>query len=234
MNASMSSILWLHGIAGSGKSKLASIVIEDRFKSFRNGECHAPAFFYCSRDPTEPERSSPEKILAGIVSQLSRFDIGCSLLPPIVQKYNARMAADWSTLPLSIEESCELIISLTEFYPMTTIVLDALDECDAERRSILLDSLERILQESAQLVKFFVTSRDDQDIVWSLANYPNLRISSTRNAGDIAVFVKNEVDLLVKGGKLLRYSSAKEQLRVLIIESILVKHTECKSLFLHM
>lgn len=51
---------------------------------------------------------------------------------------------------------------------MTTIVIDALDECNSNERQYLLDSIEQILQDSFSLVKIFVSSRDDQDIVCTL------------------------------------------------------------------
>ena len=44
-DGSTSSILWLHGIPGSGKSKLASIVIEDAISLFKESESPSPAFF---------------------------------------------------------------------------------------------------------------------------------------------------------------------------------------------
>jgi hypothetical protein len=134
---STSSILWLHGIPGSGKSKLASIVIE-----------------------------------------------------------------------------------LSEYYPVTTIIIDALHECDPERRSDLLEAFGIVLCRSTQLVKIFVTSRDDQGITWSLQNYPNIHLSSSRNKGDISTFVETEVESLVKKGKLLRFSQSKDELKSLIIDKI--------------
>ena len=45
--------------------------------------------------------------------------------------------------------------------------------------------LEHLLQESPCIVKIFVSSRDDQDIVCKLRNYPTLDLSSDRNSEDI-------------------------------------------------
>jgi hypothetical protein len=197
---STSSILWLHGIPGSGKSKLASIVIEDAMSLFKELKSPAPAFFYCSRTPTEPERANPEVVLASIVRQLSRVDPKSGLLYPIEQMFETRSRSGFSKSPLTLEESCELIIELSEYYPVTTIIIDALDECDPERRSDLLEALGIVLCRSTQLVKIFVTSRDNQGITWNLQNYPNIHLSSSRNKGDISTFVETEVESLVKKG----------------------------------
>ena len=104
---------------------------------------------------------------------------------------------------------------------MTTIVIDTLDECDPNKRTDLLEALETILSGATQLVKMFVSSRDDQDIVWSLQHYPNLRISSTRNMEDISAFVRTEVESLIRKGKLLRFSNTKDELKKLVGDEVL-------------
>ena len=103
---------------------------------------------------------------------------------------------------------------------MTTIVVDALDECDPQMRQPLLDAFERILKDSIGLVKIFVSSRNDQDIVCTLRSYPNMSISSNKNTADIAAFVAVETVRLVKCGQLLRNSRAKETMTALIIEQV--------------
>jgi hypothetical protein len=91
-----------------------------------------------------------------------------------------------------MDESRALITQLVEHYPLTTIIIDALDECDAERRADLLETLETILKKPSRLVKIFISSRDDQDIVCHLQNYPSLELVSNRNMDDIASFVRAE------------------------------------------
>lgn len=48
-NDSASSLLWLHGILGSSKTKLISIVIGDTLIQHRAGKDTRPVYFYCSR-----------------------------------------------------------------------------------------------------------------------------------------------------------------------------------------
>ena len=90
---------------------------------------------------------------------------------------------------MNLEECTEIIISLTADRPLTTVVLDALDECDEETRPDLLEAIAEILQCSTNLVKMFITSRDDHDIFCQLTEYPTLEIQANKN---------HEVDNLMK------------------------------------
>lgn len=217
---STSSLLWLHGKVGAGKSTLVSIVVEDGVRRFEAGQSPPPVYFYCSRNAAEPERSDPAAILSSIVRQLSCAEPGLPLLPPVIEKYEKK-GQGFNSRGLRIEESCELITKLIEHYPMTTMIIDALDECDPEKRDILLDAIEGLLQNSSLgLLKVFLSSRDDQDIVCTLREYPNLDLVSSRNSADIEAFVREETDKLVKKRRLLRNSHAKEALKALIIDEV--------------
>ena len=145
---------------------------------------------------------------------------GQPLLDPVVKNYQKEETRGFPSGSLHIETSCALILQLIEHYPLTTIVIDALDECDPEKRSELIEVLEKILQSSPKLIKIFVSSRDDRDIVCGLRNYPNLEISSDRNRDDIARFVRNEVQELLRRRKVLQYSHDKKELEKLIIDKV--------------
>ena len=217
---SASSLLWLHGKVGAGKSTLVSIVIEDAKRRFEAGQSPPPVFFYCSRNAAEPQRSDPAAILSSIVRQLSCTEPGLPILSPIIEIYE-RKGQGFSSQGLQIEESRDLITKLIEYYPMTTIVIDALDECDPGKRELLLDTIESLLQDSSLgLLKVFLSSRDDQDISCTLREYPNLDLVPSKNSADIEAFVREETHRLVKKQRLLRNSRAKESLKVLIIEEV--------------
>lgn len=197
-----------------------SIVIEDAVRRFEAGNSPPPVYIYCSRNAAEPERYDPAAIISSVVRQLSCAEPGLPLLPPVIEKYE-RKGQGFSSRGLQIEESCELITNSVEHYSMTTIVIDALDECDPEKREMLLDGIESLLQNSSLgLVKVFLSSRDDQDIVCTLRDYPHLDLVSSRKSGDIEAFVREETDKLLKKRRLLRNSHAKEALKILINDSV--------------
>ena len=78
---STSSLLWLHGKVGAGKSTLVSIVVEDAIRRSEAGRGPPPVYFYCSRDAAEPQRSDAAAIFSSIVRQLSCAEPGLPLLP---------------------------------------------------------------------------------------------------------------------------------------------------------
>ncbi|KAK4087020.1 hypothetical protein Purlil1_8539 [Purpureocillium lilacinum] len=220
-NESASSILWLRGIPGSGKSKLTSIVIENAQDAFQRSQSPAPVYFYCSRNPAEPGRSDPSKVVASIARQLSTPQPGGSLLQAAVEAYMQREADAFASGPLRLVESKDLILKLLQRYEdaTVTLVIDALDECNDKKRD-LLGVLEGLLKASPCLLKIFVSSRTDQDIVYRLINYPNLDVSSECNSADIDLFVRSETKHLIEEGSLLWLSTRKEELRDKIIHEL--------------
>ena len=211
----------IHGKAGNTHhiSCNRSLVIEDLTERFKDGQSPPPVYFYCSRSAAETERSKPDAVLASILRQLSTVQPATSLPNPIIEKYKSQGEGFASHGP-DVDDSRDLIVMLVENLSMTTIVVDALDECDPQMRQSLLDAFEHILRESAGLVKIFVSSRDDQDIVYNLKDYPNVNISSDQNSADIKTYVELETQRLVQTGQLLRNSLAKEEMTRLITDQI--------------
>ncbi|KAI1860458.1 hypothetical protein JX265_009857 [Neoarthrinium moseri] len=199
---SASSILWLHGILGSGKSKLTSLVVEDGIEAFRRQQAPQPAYFYCSRNPAEPERSDPACIMASIVRHLSSLGPGKPLLQPTISTYQSHEDEGFAAGSLGLKDSRDLLLQLLEKFPTATIIIDALDECRTDTRRQLLDCLEYILLESTTLV------------------YPGLELSSRLNSKDITYFVKSETDQLIARGQLLRSSTSRIELSAKIVEDV--------------
>lgn len=83
--------------------------------------------------------------MAGIARQISSCQPRYPLLPPTVASYEERRREWFASGSLRLDKSCELIIQLAEQYPMTTIVIDVLDECDPLKRVDLLEGLQSIL-----------------------------------------------------------------------------------------
>jgi hypothetical protein len=135
--------------------------------------------------------------------QLSHPSGSPAILEPVVLKYQEREDEDNESYKLELDESVELIVQIAKQYPSMTIVLDALDECRPESRHRLLFALDDIIQKSENLVKIFMSSRDDTDLVRKLENSPNLYIKASDNAEDIQRFVHTEVERAISEGTLL-------------------------------
>ncbi len=173
------------------------MLIQQLLDDYQKGHNPNPVYFYCARSSAEPKRSDPESILLNIVKQMSCLEPGEPILDPVRERYKQRQASG----SLTLEECTDIIITLTKDRPLTTIVLDALDECVEETRSDLLEALTEILQRSVNLVKIFVSSRNDHDIVCQLTGYPNLKIQAHENHEDIVKFVHSEVEHLMRTKK---------------------------------
>lgn len=208
----------LHGRRTS--NAIRSLVIEDALAAFAKHQSPPPAYFYCSRNTAEPGRSDPNSVLRSLARQLSCLEPSLPLLGPTVAAYKTQEEQAFAAKSLQLRETCSLILNLVEHYPAVTMIIDALDECNPATRKDLLGAMELILRESPSLVKIFVSSRDDQDIVYKLQGYPSLQLSSDRNSGDIAQFVESETNSLIASANLLLFSTRKDELRQKIIREV--------------
>jgi hypothetical protein len=182
-------------------------VIECLNKHNSSNAASAPiAYFYCARNAAELERADPDEIMRSILRQLSCTTLQCPIREPVAGTYRQKKeeAENDGSEPakLTLQECVEHILALLETNP-ATIIIDALDECDPARRHELLLALDRIREESASLVKVFLSSRDDQDIVRRLRNLPDVFIHATDNCEDIANFIRLQVKQSIKDKILL-------------------------------
>jgi len=137
------------------------------------------------------------------VRQISVLRLEESIVSSVAEKYQSREEQSFVGGPLRLEESVDLIIELTTIYSLTTIVIDALDECDRKTRYKLLGALTSIVQRSPGLVKIFVSSRDDRDVVLHLQKSPNLYIKASNNKRDIFRYVQAEIAQAISQKRLL-------------------------------
>lgn len=217
--------MFVYPNAGLDASKLifcstSSLVVDTLRNAKTAGSREALAFFYCDRN--DPGNSTPEVVLRAIVKQLSCLEQDSDLLKPIVDKYeNAKKAGDVSE-PLDLDECRDLIIKLLPSYPQTNIVIDALDECHQGTRSRLISALTAIMETAPgmNLVKIFISSRDNDDIVLKLSKLPNIRIDSADNSGDIREFIRSEVKNRIDNRELLR-GNVSSDLRAHVIDTLI-------------
>ncbi|PGH18939.1 hypothetical protein AJ80_04266 [Polytolypa hystricis UAMH7299] len=181
------SVIWLHGIPGSGKTKIASLVIDDVQGTTK------VAYFYCVKNSAEPERAQCEAILASLVRQLTCATPNGPILDPVRLQYEEE-TADFEGNSWTIEESTDLLIKLSSLYPSVIFILDALDEVDILDRPELLTALTAIMQQSSGLVKIFISSRDSIDIVLRLKEFPNIYINAHDNKSDIITFINQRLE----------------------------------------
>ncbi|KAL9084821.1 MAG: hypothetical protein Q9165_007889 [Trypethelium subeluteriae] len=202
---SNSSLLWLRGNAGTGKTCLMSCAIEVNLEEqgLDSRECFA--YFYCSRTTSDVRQQEPRSILLSIVRQMAAALPGLPIKPPVVSMYEKETARGSLEANLSIEEIVSLLTELIQdHYEHVTLIIDALDECKISDRALLLETLSEVTYNHKTVVKTLVSSRNDPDIETHFSKIPNLSITATDNEGDIMRYVHQNIDQRLLNGKATR------------------------------
>ncbi|KAL7931996.1 ankyrin repeat-containing domain protein [Trichoderma chlorosporum] len=155
---SPSSLLWLHGNAGSGKSILSSVVIKHLHDQHTSDPLTALAYFYFSFSDIEKQKVA--SMLTSLIKQLcSQRPDTPQLLRNLHEFKNKGQRPDIQTLET-------ILIAVAKGFTAVYIVIDALDECptlQGERRK-LLNSLRNIITNAPANLHVLCTSRKEADI----------------------------------------------------------------------
>ncbi|KAH7923203.1 WD40 repeat-like protein [Leucogyrophana mollusca] len=185
-------VFWLHGVAGSGKSTVATTVAK------YIGEMHRLGAFICFNWGFA-ECIQPSKAVQTLAHKLGMFDkrIG-KAISRAIDGYPGINDASLST------QFTELLVrplsSLASLQDEGTIVvvLDALNECGSEStRASLLQVLKSQLHQIPCFIRILITSRPLDDIREALeqqkVHNEDLDISSISNSEDISAFFHEEI-----------------------------------------
>lgn len=205
---------------GTGKTYSASRVIDWVKKGLEtNANNEAFAYFYCNKQ--DPSLSEPKKILRNIIRQLATGPWTALASDTVVHKTVHELwgAAHREGISSTFAEWEACLLALIKTYPRTTIVLDALDECDGLQRQELINLLTNLATPASDSkpVKIFVSSRPQEDVLRSLDIYPVIRMQEKHNAQDIATFVRAKIS----GHR--RWSKMPQDFQKEIIEKLLKK-----------
>jgi hypothetical protein len=191
-----SSVFWLHGLAGSGKSTLMTTVAHIFMESGQLG-----AFLFFDRDSSE--RNDPKLVIRTLAYQLALFDSQIGAKISEATKANPRIIYSplrFQFLKLLVEPLSSPDVLQSE--ASIVLVLDALDECgSAKDRKELLDLL---LNESVRLpsaLRFICTSRQELDIQKAFGGKRHvlvreLDITSSENYNDIVSFFRHQLSTI--------------------------------------
>lgn len=125
------------------------------------------AFFYCVRSEAERERANPIEIIRALLRQLASCEPDLPIRQPVIDAYDTRKKKadrDGSKVQkLDVAECVKLMLELTREIP-TVVIVDALDESD-DPDYALISVLNQVLVRSEGLVKIFLSSRDNYNVV---------------------------------------------------------------------
>ncbi|KAE9376374.1 hypothetical protein N431DRAFT_479659 [Stipitochalara longipes BDJ] len=214
-------LLWIHGIPGAGKTKLATSIVDHflpqqpqvdtaglhpRHESDDDarrgaGEQRSPtadstptskrAFAYFYCRRAEAERRKPENILRSFLKQLA-LSKGKSLAT-LRTKYMEKKRQGFLSNSLSLTECQELLIKMISQYSKTILILDALDECEEDSRYNFMEVLSRLVEQNLP-VRIIISSRPDDDISAEFRDGTNFKLSATDNSHDIMTFVHGKIE----------------------------------------
>ncbi|QRW11282.1 hypothetical protein RhiLY_10281 [Ceratobasidium sp. AG-Ba] len=152
-------LAWMHGLAGLGKSSIATSVCDSL-----HAQGLLASSFFCKRD--SPELRDPHRVLTTTVYELARrwHSFGETVSKVIGNNPGFFSNHLQPLYELLIANTCKAITTADRPLGRMAVVVDALDECgDAiTRRQLLM-----CLRDMSQLVPFLriiVTSRTDEDI----------------------------------------------------------------------
>lgn len=212
-------LFWLQGDPGTGKTYLTSSVIDHiRAQVTNPPKDEGFAFFYCDRD--DPPRTKPLSVLQSFVRQLSTTASNPGAMQIKLQE--ACKEARESGTDFRLGRCKEQIQASLNIYQRTTLVIDAMDECDRHLRYQLIDALNGFLMSSEKPVKIFISSRPDPAIEHQLESTPNIGIQAGDNQDDIKKFLEEELNILAKSATFF------ENLKPEIIATLLER---CQGMF---
>lgn len=147
-----------HGMPGSGKTFLTSIVLDHFLSKHKSNSTIGIAYIYCDfRQRGQPGTQKFDDILASLVKQLAR---GTTPLPATLKNlYHTHQAR--KTRPSS-KELVEVLQAIVVPSSKTFIILDALDELSGDCRRKLLNTIFQIQTQTN--LNIFTTSRPTLEI----------------------------------------------------------------------
>lgn len=207
--------LFCPGIPGGGKTILAATVIEDLNKRFESDPSIGIGYIYFNFRRQYEQK--PEDLLSSLLKQLTQER---ATLPESVRDLYQRHQ-DTRTRP-RLDEISAALRSTAALYSRVFIVVDALDECQAEGvcRSTFLAAVFEL--QASTTTNLFATSRPILDIETQFNGHPSLEILASDedvntyldvhmsqlpgfvlNNPDLSEQVKNEITAATDGMQVL-------------------------------
>jgi hypothetical protein len=178
--------LWLNGMAGTGKTAIASTFA----KNMEDQGILCAKFFI---DRQQAERCDLRRIVQTLAYDLAKHDHKC------LQAIWTSLVDDPTFERLPYQEQVRLLIKrpLDVGCPETlVVVIDGLDECGASNGASLITTLATSLAHHP--IKLFVTSRNEADITNALRDIPHtpIKLQEIGVSEDVRLYWEHNLDAL--------------------------------------
>ena len=173
--AELQNVFWLYGLAGSGKSTIATTVANLARSQHRLG-----AFIFFNRDKLE--QGAPARVIRTLAARLAEFDrrIGEAIAKSMQANPGTCQGPLNDQFRVLLKEPLDAVAGTLELEGPIVVVVDALDECgrsesdtdrheqERESRGSLLNTLRERLSDLPAFIRIVITSRPEQDIETAL------------------------------------------------------------------
>ena len=202
LSSTESSLLWVSGVGGLGKSILMSTVIEALQGACKEDKGCSAQYFFCS-DGDDSKVARIKKQLLYQLYQLTQSDVSSDILDQandVISSFLGKKdSAD--SKATSQQKKSEKTIGFEEAYPKlanllgqkTFLVVDTLDECSDRKDAEILKTFKETLSVSKLPLKIMVCSRPVPDIVDDLVGKPVIKVED-HNGPDIEKTTKARLE----------------------------------------
>ena len=206
-------VLWVYGLAGTGKSTLSTTIAHIMGSLQRLG-----AFFFFNRDIRPRDSRTLIRTLAyqlasvndcfgAAISRLVKDNSSITIMPLEYQfeklLINTLKSVEWSRGPI-------------------VLIIDALDECgrEADRRE-LMQALSKGFSDLPSFIRIMIVSREESDILHALGSHSQVRpylldTDSVTNTEDVLEYIRHRLEeIRIKDRYLARHWPGEDNIRCL-------------------
>ncbi|KAI0197971.1 hypothetical protein F4808DRAFT_269405 [Astrocystis sublimbata] len=186
-----SSVCWLSGKIGSGKTVLSATITDHLLAKRRASD--SISFFF-------PRFDNEESLLADTII---RSLIRQNLQPDLVDKLSNELQKAHDSC-YSQEALTELLMSKMAMYSTNYIVIDSLDECEPKERRMILDILGTTIKRNSSKIKIILASRDslETEVANVFGQVPKLRMNSPKVISDLKLYARQNLSERMNMGQL--------------------------------
>ena len=161
------------------------------------------AYYYC--DYADQTTLVSRSIIGSLLQQLLYNIQLSSELADAIQ----HVFADDNASPTQ-QEFKNILRAMMSVIPSSFLVIDGLDECDKETRRDVLTLINWVIDQKISVVRVYVSSQSDVQILNALATSPRISVSSEMLSSDIATYVLHATQSLIQDRQLLIQNPALE------------------------
>ncbi|XRM36928.1 hypothetical protein ABZX51_000417 [Aspergillus tubingensis] len=221
--SSHSAVLWLHGLPGTGKSTMMSTIIESLQVEHKHSTNSSVAYVFCSRNRSDGRWQDCRRLVCCLIAQLARLKPSGPLNGRLIRTFEDMIQKEGEVAVkegagLSWNDACQLLCELID-KGVTTICIDAIDECAEDCRGIFLRLIDRLLTKpDGGRVKVLLSSRTSLNIAERFPMWYCHSVEMGQNGADIQAYARDSAAKCVEGMRSRGYSVSAE------LEEKLMRH----------